>query len=59
MRTGVRIGIDVGSVRIGVARTDPSGALAVPVETVARGEGDLARIAEIVSEHDAMEVVVG
>lgn len=59
MRPGVRIGIDVGSVRVGVARTDPSATLAVPVETVARGEGDLARIAAIVAEHDAVEVVVG
>ncbi len=59
MRAGTRIGIDVGSVRIGVARTDPSALLAVPVETVARGEGDLARIAELVVEHDAVEVVVG
>lgn len=59
MRTGIRIGIDVGSVRIGVARTDPSGVLAVPVETVARGEGDLGRIAEIVAEYEAIEVVVG
>ncbi len=59
MRPGIRIGIDVGSVRVGVARTDPSAVLAVPVETVARGEGDLARIAEIVVEHDALEVVVG
>jgi putative Holliday junction resolvase len=59
VRPGVRIGVDVGSVRIGVARTDPSGMLAVPVETVTRGAGDLARIAEIVAEHDAVEVVVG
>jgi putative Holliday junction resolvase len=59
VRPGVRIGIDVGSVRIGVARTDPSGLLAVPVETVARGEGDLARIAALVVEHAAFEVVVG
>jgi putative Holliday junction resolvase len=59
VRPGVRIGIDVGSVRVGVARTDPSGLLAVPVETVARGEGDLARIAGIVAEHEAVEVVVG
>lgn len=59
MRPGVRIGIDVGSVRIGVARTDPSALLAVPVETVPRGEGDLARIAELVAEHGAVEVVVG
>ncbi len=59
MRPGVRIGVDVGSVRIGVARTDPSGLLGVPVETVPRGEGDLARIAELVAEHDAVEVIVG
>ena len=59
MRPGVRIGVDVGSVRIGVARTDPSGLLAVPVETVPRGEGDLERIADLVVEHGALEVVVG
>ena len=59
MRAGVRIGIDVGSVRIGVARTDPSALLAVPVETVARGAGDLDRIAAIVAEYEALEVVVG
>lgn len=59
MRRGIRIGVDVGSVRVGVARTDPGGVLGVPVETVARGEGDLSRIAAIVAEHDALEVVVG
>ena len=59
LRPGVRVGVDVGSVRIGVARTDPAAILAVPVETVPRGEGDLARIAGIVAEHGAMEVVVG
>jgi putative Holliday junction resolvase len=59
MRPGSRLGVDVGSVRIGVARSDPSGMLATPVETVRRGKGDLDRIAEIAAEHDAMEVVVG
>ncbi len=59
MRPGIRVGIDVGSVRIGVARTDPSAVLAVPVETVPRGDGDLGRIAAIVAEHEAVEVVVG
>ena len=59
MRPGVRVGVDVGSVRIGVARTDPSAELAVPVETVTRGPGDLARIGQIVQEQDAIEVVVG
>jgi putative Holliday junction resolvase len=59
MRPGSRLGVDVGSVRIGVARSDPSGMLATPVETVRRGKGDLDRIAEIAAEHEAMEVVVG
>lgn len=59
MRTGVRLGIDVGTVRVGVARSDPSGLLATPVETVRRGKGDLARIAAIAGEHEAIEVVVG
>ena len=36
MRVGVRLGIDVGRARIGVARSDPHGLLATPVETVAR-----------------------
>lgn len=59
MRFGVRLGIDPGDARIGVARSDPSGILAVPVETVPRGEGDLARIAAILEEENAIEVVVG
>ncbi|MEU4574936.1 Holliday junction resolvase RuvX [Nonomuraea sp. ATR24] len=59
MRFGTRLGVDVGSVRIGVARSDPSGMLATPVETVRRGEGDLDRIAAIAAEHEAVEVVVG
>jgi putative Holliday junction resolvase len=59
MRHGVRLSIDVGSVRIGVARSDPSGLLATPVETVRRGRGDLDRIAAIAVEHEVVEVVVG
>ena len=59
MRSGVRLGLDPGDARIGVARSDPSGFLATPVETVRRGRGDLARIAEIIAEEEAVEVVVG
>ncbi|MBG0831278.1 Holliday junction resolvase RuvX [Planomonospora sp. ID67723] len=59
MRNGTRLGVDVGSVRIGVARSDPSGLLATPVETVRRGRGDLDRLAELAGEHEAVEVVVG
>ena len=59
MRPGVRLGVDVGDVRIGVASSDPSGLLATPVETVGRGDGDVARLAGLAEEHGAVEVVVG
>lgn len=59
MRHGVRLGIDPGDARIGVARSDPSGFLATPVETVKRGRGDVVRLQEIVREEEAVEVVVG
>jgi putative holliday junction resolvase len=59
LRSGVRLGLDPGEARIGVARSDPSGFLATPVETVSRGEGDLARLAALVAEEEALEVVVG
>ncbi|MGW4633047.1 Holliday junction resolvase RuvX [Nocardia sp. NPDC004415] len=64
---GRRIAIDVGSVRIGVASSDPDGILATPVETVPRAKSgraggppaDIARIAEIVREYEAVEVIIG
>jgi putative holliday junction resolvase len=65
---GVWLGVDVGAVRIGVARSDPAGILAVPVATVrfdpgehASGEQrtDLAALCELVQEHRAVGVVVG
>ena len=63
MRHGTRLGIDPGDARIGVARSDPSGFLATPVETVRRGKGDLARlrriVAELAEETTVLEVVVG
>ena len=59
MRTGARLGVDVGKVRIGVARSDLHGMLATPVETVPRGRGDLSRIAQLAAEIDAVEIVVG
>ena len=59
MRVGTRVGVDVGKVRIGVARSDPHGLLATPVETVQRGDGDIARILGIVAESGAIELIVG
>jgi putative Holliday junction resolvase len=46
-------------VRIGVARSDPAGLIATPVETVARGRGDLQRLLAIAAEEEAVEVIVG
>ena len=59
VRQGVRLGVDVGSVRVGVARCDRDGLLATPVETLQRGHGDLDRLAALVVEYGAVEVVVG
>ncbi len=59
MRSGVRLGLDPGDARIGVARSDPTGFLATPVETVRRGKGDLSRLRKLVAEVEAIEVVVG
>ncbi|MCW2685445.1 MAG: Holliday junction resolvase YqgF [Mycobacterium sp.] len=58
---GRRLGIDVGSVRIGVATSDPDGILATPVETVRRDRSDkhLRRLKELITELNAVEVVVG
>jgi putative Holliday junction resolvase len=59
LRHGVRLGVDPGDARIGIARSDPTGFLATPLETVRRGKGDLARLARLVVEEEAVEVVVG
>src|SRR6201996_7055245 len=40
LRTGVRLAVDPGTVRIGVARSDPGGVLATPLTVVRRGKGD-------------------
>nr|WP_128617936.1 Holliday junction resolvase RuvX [Mycobacterium lepraemurium] len=58
---GRRLGIDVGSVRIGVACSDPDAVLATPVETVRRDRSGkhLRRLAVLVTELGAVEVVVG
>lgn len=55
----MRLGIDVGSVRVGVARSDPRGVLATPLTTVRRGQGDVANIVTLAAEQGAIEVVVG
>jgi putative Holliday junction resolvase len=58
----VRLGVDVGSVRVGLAASDPSGLIATPVATLARdtrGGEDLSRIVTEARERSSVEVVVG
>ena len=55
---GRRLGVDVGTVRIGVATSDPDGILATPVETVARDRRDvkgkhIRRLAQLAEELEA------
>ncbi|PWJ47987.1 putative holliday junction resolvase [Quadrisphaera granulorum] len=62
MRRGVRLGVDVGSVRVGLAASDPSGFIATPVETLKRDRAqgsDLRRIVTEVAERDVVEIIVG
>ncbi len=58
---GRRLGVDVGTVRIGVAACDPDGILATPVETVRRESSGrhLRRLRQLVAEYEAVEVIVG
>ena len=58
-RRGVRLGIDVGRARVGVARCDPDGMLAVPVETVQRDERSIDRLVAIAADYEVLEFVVG
>jgi putative Holliday junction resolvase len=60
--TGVWIAVDVGSVRVGVARSDPGGVLAVPVTTLARDArrgSDLDQLIALIAEYEAVGVVIG
>jgi putative Holliday junction resolvase len=59
---GRRLGVDVGSVRVGVAVSDPDGVLATPLATLRRDERggwDLHRLVELIGEYEVVEVVVG
>jgi putative Holliday junction resolvase len=64
---GVRLGVDVGAVRVGVAVCDPDGILATPLVTLRRDQNaadgtvasDIAELARLAEERSAVEVVVG
>jgi putative pre-16S rRNA nuclease len=59
---GIWFAVDVGTVRVGVARSDPRGVLALPVRTLARNprtNADIAELAALIAEYEAVGVVVG
>ncbi|MEQ4301950.1 Holliday junction resolvase RuvX [Plantactinospora sp. B6F1] len=64
---GVRLGVDVGQVRVGVALSDPDGILATPLVTLPRDlktdaeaiPTDISEIARLVGLHEVVTVVVG
>lgn len=59
--TSPYLGLDVGTRRIGVARSDQNASIAMPVETVEAGPGKkpAERIAELVAEAKCHTIVVG
>ncbi len=59
MRRGIRLAIDWGDARIGIAACDRDGVLAYPLDTVPAGANELVRLAELVAEHEPIEVLVG
>jgi putative holliday junction resolvase len=62
VRAGIRLGVDVGTVRVGLAASDPEGILATPVATIERdleSGADRDVIAAAVLEREVLEVVVG
>lgn len=62
VRSGVRLAVDVGTVRVGVAVSDPAGLLATPVTVLrrdARRGQDLDELAALVAEREPIEVLVG
>ena len=63
---GRRLGIDVGTVRIGVALSGTEATLAMPLETIKRETGfkdrdkaDIDRLIELVVTNQVVEVVIG
>ena len=58
-RRGVRIAVDWGDVRIGVAACDGDGVLAFPASTVRAGADEISALVAVVAEYVPIEVLVG
>jgi putative Holliday junction resolvase len=59
--TGRVLGIDPGTVRIGLALSDPSGVIASPLSVLTRRSAaeDMAALRTLVAEHEVERVVIG
>ena len=55
---GVRLGVDVGDVRVGLARSDLDGLIATPIETLERDTA-AGRVVQEALELDAHVIMVG
>ena len=57
----VYIGVDLGTRRIGLSRSDPLGLLATPIKTLTRksSSADIDAVLRFASESGALEIVVG
>lgn len=53
------LGVDVGTVRVGLAISDPDGKIAVPLESIAGGQDLAARLADLARARLCHTVVVG
>ena len=56
---GVRLAIDVGSVRVGVARCDSDQIMALPLATLANDELTIEKIISFASDYSAQLIYVG
>lgn len=59
VRPGVRIAVDVGLARVGVARTDSEGIMALPVATFTREKDDFKGVLELLETYQVLEIYVG
>lgn len=59
MRRGRRLALDVGTVRIGLALSDPDGILASPIQALVRSSESTKGIASLAAAHEVIEVYVG
>jgi putative holliday junction resolvase len=59
LRFGIRLAVDWGDARIGVAACDPEGVLAYPVKVISAGPAEMTQLAALAAEYKPIEVLVG